>query len=224
MIALPGDLADACSAPRWLLLFANSFRRRGDRLRASPARTLNIVTILLYAQIRGDVLHNQNLGYALALGMIVITGASPTSLYILDCAPAAERWLRVKTRAASPSLARRSSFGVPSTSWCRCVATLRVLAARCDAAQYSFDAYRNVLGDPNFRGLVRLFRRHGRCSPPSLVGVGLVVPTAYFIQPAGCRSWRPLVEFHHPAAVGRAGDRHRLRLPAHLQFLVAGCR
>ena len=37
---------------------------------------LNIVTILLYAQIRGDVLHNENLGYALALGMIVITGLS----------------------------------------------------------------------------------------------------------------------------------------------------
>ena len=37
---------------------------------------LNIVTILLYAQIRGDVLHDQNLGYALALGMILITGLS----------------------------------------------------------------------------------------------------------------------------------------------------
>jgi putative spermidine/putrescine transport system permease protein len=35
---------------------------------------LNIVTILLYAQIRGDVLHDANLGYALAFGMVVITG------------------------------------------------------------------------------------------------------------------------------------------------------
>jgi putative spermidine/putrescine transport system permease protein len=44
------------------------------------------VPILLYAQIRGDVLHNPNLGYALALGMIVITGIS-NILYI---------WLRMR--------------------------------------------------------------------------------------------------------------------------------
>ena len=40
-----------------------------------------IVPILLYAQIRGDVLYNPNLGYALAFGMIVIT-ASSNLLYI----------------------------------------------------------------------------------------------------------------------------------------------
>ena len=46
--------------------------------------------ILLYAQIRGDVLHNANLGYALALGMIVITGVSNV-IYIL-VRMRAERW------------------------------------------------------------------------------------------------------------------------------------
>jgi putative spermidine/putrescine transport system permease protein len=34
---------------------------------------INLVTIMLFAQIRGDVLHDQNLGYAIALGMVVIT-------------------------------------------------------------------------------------------------------------------------------------------------------
>ena len=53
--------------------------------------SLNIVTILLYAQIRGDVLHNQNLGYALALGMIVITGVS-NGAYI---------WLRGRERTVA---------------------------------------------------------------------------------------------------------------------------
>src|SRR5271168_2388986 len=58
-----------------LLLFANSFGAVATAY-ALTGSSLNIVTILLYAQIRGDVLHNQNLGYALALGMILITGLS----------------------------------------------------------------------------------------------------------------------------------------------------
>ncbi|TGP40628.1 acriflavin resistance protein, partial [bacterium M00.F.Ca.ET.230.01.1.1] len=41
---------------------------------ALTGSSLNIVPILLYAQIRGDVLHNAHLGYAIAFGMIVITG------------------------------------------------------------------------------------------------------------------------------------------------------
>ena len=50
---------------------------RRHRHRYSPTGSLlNLVTIQLYAQIRGDVLHDQNLGYALAFGMIVITGIS----------------------------------------------------------------------------------------------------------------------------------------------------
>jgi putative spermidine/putrescine transport system permease protein len=41
---------------------------------ALTGSSLNIIPILLYAQIRGDVLHNPHLGYAMALGMILITG------------------------------------------------------------------------------------------------------------------------------------------------------
>lgn len=58
-----------------LLLFANAFGAVATAY-ALTGSSLNIVTILLYAQIRGDVLHDQNLGYALALGMVLITGLS----------------------------------------------------------------------------------------------------------------------------------------------------
>ena len=56
-----------------ILLFANSFGAIATAY-ALTGSSLNIVPILLYAQIRGDVLHNPHLGYALAFGMIVITG------------------------------------------------------------------------------------------------------------------------------------------------------
>jgi putative spermidine/putrescine transport system permease protein len=58
-----------------LLLFANAFGAVATAY-ALTGSSLDIVPIVLYAQIRGDVLHDQNLGYALALGMIVITGVS----------------------------------------------------------------------------------------------------------------------------------------------------
>jgi putative spermidine/putrescine transport system permease protein len=74
-----------------LLLFANAFGAIATAY-ALTGSSLNIVTILLYAQIRGDVLHNQNLGYALALGMIVITGLSNAGYIWLRAR--SERWLR----------------------------------------------------------------------------------------------------------------------------------
>ena len=64
-----------------LLLFANSFGAIATAYGLTGS-TLNLVTILLYAQIRGDVLHNPHLGYALALGMVVITGLS-NAIYIV---------------------------------------------------------------------------------------------------------------------------------------------
>jgi len=74
-----------------LLLFANSFGAVATAYGLTGS-SLNIVTILLYAQIRGDVLHDENLGYALALGMIVITALS-NGCYIWLRARS-ERWLR----------------------------------------------------------------------------------------------------------------------------------
>jgi len=74
-----------------LLLFANAFGAIATAY-ALTGSSLNIVTIVLYAQIRGDVLHNQNLGYALALGMILITGFSNAAYIWLR--GRSERWLR----------------------------------------------------------------------------------------------------------------------------------
>lgn len=73
------------------LLFANAFGAIATAY-ALTGSSLNIVPILLYAQIRGDVLHNPGLGAALALGMIVITALANT-IYIV-VRTRAERWLK----------------------------------------------------------------------------------------------------------------------------------
>ncbi|WP_322187839.1 ABC transporter permease subunit [Fulvimarina sp. 2208YS6-2-32] len=75
----------------FLLLFANAFGAIATAY-ALTGSSLNIVPILLYAQIRGNVLYNPNLGYALAVGMIVITGCS--NLLYLWLRARAERWQR----------------------------------------------------------------------------------------------------------------------------------
>jgi len=74
-----------------LLLFANSFGAIATAYGLTGS-SLNIVPILLYAQIRGDVLHNPNLGFALALGMIAITGFSNLAYILLR--RRSERWMR----------------------------------------------------------------------------------------------------------------------------------
>lgn len=68
------------------LLFANAFGAIATAF-ALTGPQLNIVPIKLFAQIRGDVLGDPHLGYALAFGMIVITGIA-NGLYI---------WLRVRS-------------------------------------------------------------------------------------------------------------------------------
>jgi putative spermidine/putrescine transport system permease protein len=74
-----------------LLLFANAFGAVATAY-ALTGSSLSIVPILLFAQIRGDVLYNPNLGYALAFGMIVITGLSNGAYIWLRSR--SERWLR----------------------------------------------------------------------------------------------------------------------------------
>lgn len=73
------------------LLFANAFGAVATAI-ALTGSSLNIAPILLYAQIRGDVLGNPHLGYALATGMIVIT-AIANAIYIVLRARS-ERWLK----------------------------------------------------------------------------------------------------------------------------------
>jgi len=73
------------------LLFANAFGAVATAI-ALTGSSMNIVPILLFAQIRGDVLGNPHLGYALAFGMIVITGVA-NAVYIVLRARS-ERWLK----------------------------------------------------------------------------------------------------------------------------------
>ncbi len=74
-----------------VLLFANAFGAIATAY-ALTGSSLNIVPILLYAQIRGDVLHNPHLGYALAFGMIFITGLA--NVFYIWFRTRSERWLK----------------------------------------------------------------------------------------------------------------------------------
>ena len=73
------------------LLFANAFGAVATAY-ALTGSSLGIVPILLFAQIRGDVLQDPHLGYALAFGMIVVTGVA-NALYVWMRARA-ERWVK----------------------------------------------------------------------------------------------------------------------------------
>jgi len=73
------------------LLFANAFGAIATAY-ALTGSSLNIVPIVLYAQIRGDVLNNPGLGAALALAMIVITAVA--NVIYLVIRTRAERWLK----------------------------------------------------------------------------------------------------------------------------------
>lgn len=71
------------------LLFANAFGAIATAY-ALTGSSINIVTALLYAQIRGDALQNPGLGAALAVGMVVI--ASSANIIYLAINARAERW------------------------------------------------------------------------------------------------------------------------------------
>lgn len=73
------------------LLFANAFGAIATAYSLVGAG-LNIVPILLYSQMRGDVLHNPGLGAALALAMVLVTGVA-NAIYLIVRARA-ERWLK----------------------------------------------------------------------------------------------------------------------------------
>jgi len=73
------------------LLFANAFGAVATAM-ALTGSALSIIPIMLFAQIRGDVLQDPHLGYALAFGMIAVTGIA-NLVYIL-LRVRAERWLK----------------------------------------------------------------------------------------------------------------------------------
>jgi putative spermidine/putrescine transport system permease protein len=74
-----------------ILLFGNAFGAQATAFQLTGG-TINLVTIVIGAQIRGDVLHNPGLGYAMAMGMVITMGLSIAVYSWLQ--RRAERWLR----------------------------------------------------------------------------------------------------------------------------------
>jgi putative spermidine/putrescine transport system permease protein len=74
-----------------ILLFGNSFGAQATAFQLTGG-TLPLVTLVISSQIRGDVLHNQGLGYALAMGMVGIMAISIAMYTLLQ--RRAERWLK----------------------------------------------------------------------------------------------------------------------------------
>ena len=75
-----------------ILLFGNAFGAYATALSLTGGM-INLVTILIGSQIKGDVLHNPGLGYALAFGMVVVMAISMIIYYVLR--RRSERWLRI---------------------------------------------------------------------------------------------------------------------------------
>jgi putative spermidine/putrescine transport system permease protein len=74
-----------------ILLFGNAFGAYATAF-ALTGGTFNFATILIGAETRGDVLHNPGLGYAVALGMVIIMAASIAAYSRLQRLSA--RWTR----------------------------------------------------------------------------------------------------------------------------------
>jgi len=73
-----------------ILLFGNSFGAHATAY-ALTGGMFNLATLLIGQQISGDVLHNPGLGYAVAMGMVIIMGLSILIYSILQ--RRSERWL-----------------------------------------------------------------------------------------------------------------------------------
>jgi putative spermidine/putrescine transport system permease protein len=74
-----------------ILLFGNAFGAQATAYQLSGG-TINIVTIAITRQIRGDVANDPGVGYALAIGMVVIMAISIAGYTFLQ--RRSERWLR----------------------------------------------------------------------------------------------------------------------------------
>jgi putative spermidine/putrescine transport system permease protein len=73
-----------------ILLFGNAFGAQATAYNLAPL--VPIVTNVISNQISGDVFHNTGLGYALAMGMVVIMGIAIAIYARLQ--RISERWLK----------------------------------------------------------------------------------------------------------------------------------
>lgn len=74
-----------------ILLFGNAFGAYATAL-ALTGGSIKLVTIQIGSQISGDVLHNPNLGYAMALGMVVVMAICIITYTWLQ--QLTERWIK----------------------------------------------------------------------------------------------------------------------------------
>jgi putative spermidine/putrescine transport system permease protein len=74
-----------------ILLFGNAFGAQATAFQLTGG-TIGLVPVQIGAQIRGDVLYNPGLGYAMAMGMVFIMGIS--ILIYTRLQRRSERWLR----------------------------------------------------------------------------------------------------------------------------------
>ena len=74
-----------------ILLFGNAFGAQATVFQLSGG-TIPIITLVISSQMQGDVLFNPGLGYAAAMGMVVIMAISITAYSLLQ--RRSERWLR----------------------------------------------------------------------------------------------------------------------------------
>lgn len=74
-----------------ILLFGNAFGAYATAFSLTGG-SLDLVTIEIGAEIRGEVLHNVGLGYALALGMVFVMGTALLAYTLLQ--RRSERWLK----------------------------------------------------------------------------------------------------------------------------------
>ena len=74
-----------------ILLFGNSFGAYATAYSLTGG-FINLITIVIGSQIKGDILYNPGLGYALAVGMIIVMSVMMAIYYSLR--RRSERWLR----------------------------------------------------------------------------------------------------------------------------------
>jgi putative spermidine/putrescine transport system permease protein len=75
-----------------ILLFGNAFGAFATAYALVSQGQMTLITLEIGAQIRGDVMHNAGLGYAMAMGMIVIMAISLAGYSWLQ--RKTERWLK----------------------------------------------------------------------------------------------------------------------------------
>jgi putative spermidine/putrescine transport system permease protein len=74
-----------------ILLFGNSFGAYATAYSLTGG-FINLITIVIGSQIKGDIFYNPGLGYALAVGMIIVMAVMMSIYYALR--RRSERWLR----------------------------------------------------------------------------------------------------------------------------------